>query len=406
MSRREGGATPRCVHFGECGGCSLQHIPYPEQLRLKRELVTRLVRAAVSDAPAARPTLAGTPIDNPWGYRQKIHFVFGSDRSGRRLVMGHYARGTRRVIPVRECPVHDERGNTLAFALRDEFMQAGVASAPEGTMKSVVIRAGQHTPELVATLVVTAASDTRVRAATRRVLDSPGPASPSSLHVNVHPRGDAFIFGRETRRISGTERLREDVAGISFLISPTSFFQTNVRAAEILVLLVRAAIPAGARVLDLYAGTGLFALRLARDGCTVVAVEENRDAVADGEASRRLNRIPAAKCRFIARSAEDAIRALRRPPRGRSEPFDVVVLDPTREGCSPPVIEETFGVLSPGTAVYVSCNPETLARDLGAITTHRYRIESLQPVDMFPHTDHIETVAVLRRGSGSELLRR
>lgn len=397
MSTRQGGAIPRCAHFGECGGCSSQHVPYPEQLRLKSDLVTRLVRAAVPDAPPARPALAGTPIDNPWGYRQKVHFVFGSDRSAGRLVMGHYARGTRRVIPVRECPVHDERGNALAFALRDGFLQAGAAPAPQGTLKSVVVRVGSHTSELMATLVVTDASDARVRGATRRVVERPGRASPSSFHVNVHPRGDAFIFGRDTRRISGTERLREDVAGVSFLISPTSFFQTNVRAAEILVRLVREAIPARSRVLDLYAGAGLFALPLARDGCTVVAVEGHRAAVADGEASRELNRIPPGKCRFVARAAEDAIRALRRQAVGRPEPFDVLVLDPPREGCSASVIEAAFGGLSPRTGVYVSCNPEALARDLVDITRHGYRIESLQPVDMFPHTDHIETVAVVRR---------
>ena len=114
--------APRCPHFGppdHCGGCTWQHIAYPEQLRLKTALVDRLVRAAVSDAPPARATIPSTPVDNPWGYRHKVHFVF--DRTQRGLVMGHYVRGTRRVIPVRECPVHDSRGNAIAFRFASTF---------------------------------------------------------------------------------------------------------------------------------------------------------------------------------------------------------------------------------------------------------------------------------------------
>ena len=386
-------STPRCPHFGPCGGCTWQYIPYPEQLRLKTELVTRLVRAVVPRAPAARAMLPGTATDNPWGYRHKVHFVFGS--VGGRLTMGHYTGRSRRVIDVRECPVHAEAGNALAFRLKDAYARARITAAPQGTLKSLAIRVGHHTPELMATLVVSEPSDKRLRAATRALLERPD--APTSFHLNVHPRGDAFVFGRDTRRLAGHERMRESVAGVSFLMSPAVFFQTNVGAAEVLVRLVRDAIPAGARVLDLYAGAGLFALPLARDGHDVVAVEENRAAVADGEASLRLNGIPGDRCRFVARRAEDAIGQFARPEKARPAPPDTVVLDPPREGCSPSVTQAVFRTLGPARAVYVSCNPEALARDLGAIVTHGYRIESLQPVDMFPHTAHVETVAVLHR---------
>ena len=277
---------------GGCGGCSWQHIAYAEQLRLKSDLVTRLVREAVPRAPQARPTLAGTPIESPWGYRQKVHFVFGP--GGSRLVMGHYARGTRRVIAVTTCPVHDERGNARAFSVRDAFARSNVIP-----LKGLAVRVAANTRETMTTLVLSGAADRRIRSASRSVTKHDD--ARSSLHVNVHPRGDAYIFGRETRRISGPDRLREEVAGTAFLISPTSFFQTNVRAAGLLVRLVTEAIPRPSRVLDLYAGAGLFALPLARAGHHVVAVEENRGSVADGEASRRLNRIGEEQCRFIGR---------------------------------------------------------------------------------------------------------
>jgi 23S rRNA (uracil1939-C5)-methyltransferase len=179
------------------------------------------------------------------------------------------------------------------------------------------------------------------------------------------------------------------VKGVSFVISPTSFFQTNIRAAEILATLVLDAIPAGASVLDLYAGAGLFALPLAQRGRIVTAVEENRQAVEDGEASLRLNRISSEHCRFVARRVEAALRTIRSA--------DVVVLDPPREGCAREVIEDVFGRLRPGFAVYVSCNPEALARDVAAVARHGYTIQSIQPVDMFPHTAHVEAVVVLTR---------
>lgn len=391
--------TPRCAHFGPgaeprgagpCGGCTWQHIAYGEQLRLKADLVTRLVRAAVPSAPAARPTIAGADVSNPWGYRHKVHFVFGSGPArGRRaaggLVMGHYVRGSRRIIPVRECPVHDDRGNALAFRVRDEYVRARIDAA--GVLRSLAVRVGYHTADLMATLVVSGDTDRRLRTATRRVTESD--PTLTSLHLNLHPRGDAFIFGRDTRRLSGSERMREEAGGASFLISPTAFFQTNVRAADVLVQLVLDAVPAAAAVVDLYAGAGLFAIPLARRGHNVVAVEENRAAVDDGEASLRLNRVAGGRCRFLARSVEAAL--------GSMSTADVAVLDPPREGCSREVVDALFGRVRPRRAVYISCNPEALARDLALIAAHRYRITSMQPVDMFPHTAHVETVVVLSR---------
>jgi 23S rRNA (uracil1939-C5)-methyltransferase len=407
--------TPKCRHFGPCGGCAWQHIAYPEQLALKTRLVQRLVRETVPRAPTVLPTLApcppagavAAPLDPqaPWGYRQKVHFVFSPSAGARgvhrasALVMGHYARGSRRVVPVQECPVHDERGNALAFALKASLDKAGVQAAPSstqppgrrpaqpGVLRSVAIRVASKTAELLATLVITDDSDRALRTATRRLLEKAGAAT--SLHVNLHPRQDAFIFGQETKRIAGQSRVREEVAGTAFLISPTAFFQTNVRAAEALVELVMSAIPTGKPVLDLYAGAGLFALPLARAGHRVLAIEDNRAAISDGEVSRRLNRIDETECRFVAQPVEMALR--------RIASAEVVVLDPPRSGCSVDVLNE-LRRLRPRTTVYVSCNPEALARDLAELTRDGFTIQSIQPVDMFPHTAHVETVVVMTGG--------
>ncbi len=205
--------TPRCRHFGQgaatrlgvCGGCTWQHIAYPEQLRLKTQLVEGLVRALVPRAPAVRATLAGTPLDRPWGYRHKMHFVFGGREP--MLTMGHYARGSRRVIPITECPVHDERGNAFGFAARETFTAAGLQAAggTGGTLRSLAIRVGCRTREIMATLIVSSDRDRRVRAATRRLLEQ---MPPTSMHLNVHARDAAYCFGRPPRAAKPASSVR------------------------------------------------------------------------------------------------------------------------------------------------------------------------------------------------------
>ena len=391
--------APRCPHFGPqassagpCGGCAWQHIAYAEQLRIKTAIVEQVVRAAVPRAPRVRAMLSATP-DDPWGYRRKVHFVFaGAGRDGR-LLMGHMARGSRRVVDVRECPVHADAGNQIAFSLHAAYRRAGVrAWTPDDprrdALRGVAVRVGGDSDEALTTLVVAHDRDRRLREATRRLVAEQ--ATGIGLHLNIHDRDDGFIFGRETRRLAGVDRVRETVAGITFLVSPTAFFQTNVAAAELLVRLVLEAVPPDLPVLDLYAGAGLFTLPLARRGHQVTAIEENRDAVRDGIASQALNRIPKNQCRWIARPVEAA---LARRATG------VVVLDPPREGCSDGVLRAVFAERGPAVAVYVSCNPHTLGRDLQAIARHGYAVTSVQPVDMFPHTPHIETVVTLTRDS-------
>jgi 23S rRNA (uracil1939-C5)-methyltransferase len=359
-------------------------------LRLKTALVTRLVRAALPDAPAALDMIPATPVDQPWGFRQKVQFVFGTAAGGTgRAEMGHYARGSRRVVEVDECPVHDPHGNETAYALRD-----AVTSPAPAALAGVAVRVGHASTERMTTIVAADERDPIVRAITKRFLrDRPD----TSVHLNLHTKRDGYVFGPVTRRLAGTERLREVVEGMSFLISPTAFFQTNVRAAGVLVRLVLDAVPAGGFVLDLYAGAGLFALPLAARGDRVLAVEEHPEAVADGHASLRLNRLDPARCRLVASRAEAFLRS--RLARPRRAP-DAVVLDPPRSGCSQEVLAGVFGTLEPSRAVYVSCDPIALARDLREIVRHQYQVRSVQPVDMFPHTPYVETVVVLERKTG------
>jgi 23S rRNA (uracil1939-C5)-methyltransferase len=403
--------TPRCRHFGPCGGCAWQHIEYAEQLRLKQGMVQAWLGGGARHAPGAsrrvavRPTL-GTPAPGggtPWGYRDKVSFVFGPGSRQASLVMGHYRRGSRTVLPVEECPVHAEAGNRLAFGLLEVLGRAHISGATpdggDGVARHVVVRVSEGTGEVLGTLVVTenvkalrrVTADLRARLAP----GDPGGAPPGiGMHLNVHDRPGPFLFGRQTRRLFGLGEVRERVGGASYLVSPTAFFQTNVRAADVLVREVLGALSDARRhrVLDLYAGVGLFAIPLARAGRAVTAVEENREAVASASAALGLNGIPGNACRLIASRVEDVMDRL-----GAGPAWDAVVLDPPRQGCPPRVLHWILHALAPGRIVYVSCNPEALSRDLAAAAATPYRVECVQPIDMFPHTAHIETVVTLVR---------
>jgi 23S rRNA (uracil1939-C5)-methyltransferase len=402
--------TPACRHFGLCGGCAWQHVAYPEQLRLKQQLLQGLLPGLdirpTLPTPSAEgsslvPTSLGDGVPTPWSYRNKVSFVFGQGGHGTSLVMGHYRRGSRTVVPVQECPVHAEAGNRFAFALRDVLERARIpGSTPdgeEGIARHVVARVPHGTADLLGTLVVTE-NVKPLRRVTAEMQKAIAPGHPGAtpprvgFHLNVHDRPGSMLFGRETRRLFGVGEVREQVGGILYLVSPTAFFQTNVRAAEVLVREVLDALPEARfrRVLDLYSGVGLFALPLAKQGRTVTAVEENRHAMAGAASAMRLNGIPDHACRLTAARVEDALK-------GVGPGWDAVVLDPPRQGCPPVVLDWLTRSLRPPRIVYVSCNPEALAHDLAAVPGSGYRFERIQPIDMFPHTAHVETVVVLER---------
>jgi 23S rRNA (uracil1939-C5)-methyltransferase len=386
--------TPGCPYFGPCGGCTWQHIAPDEQRRLKEQgLQALLAQSLGKSAPRVQPTLDPA---TPWGFRNKVHFVLGAASRAGGLVLGHYRRRSQSIVEVDVCPVHAGEGNRVAFAMRDALVRARIDGATpdgrRGVARHIVVRATETPRETLATLVATR-NDPGLRRVVSALLAAPGP--PDGLHLNVNDRPGPYLFGPETRRLHGRQRVRETIAGVSFLISPTAFFQTNVRAAEAMVQWVVDHAGEPATALDLYAGAGLFALPLAGRGPRVTAVEENDEAVDDGEASRRFNRIAETACRFVRARAEDLAggRARRAIPGAP----DLVILDPPRTGCPANVLNWICASLRPRRIIYVSCNPQALATDLRVPLAAGYAIETVQPVDMFPHTAHIETVAVLAR---------
>lgn len=398
-----------CKHFGVCGGCSLPGVPYPQQLADKRARLSRLLGIDV-------PPLVPSPSEDR--FRSKAAFVFGPEGQGRGLVMGHYARGSKQIVRIDECPVHSDRANRIAFALRDRLLRAriyGAGAQRNGLVRHLIVRTTSDDRQAVAMLVVTS-NDKALRTPVRGLLASPD--RPDGFYINVHDQPGPYMVGPETIKIEGHSHVKEDgvrpgtgsrIDNISFLVSPTTFFQTNVGAARELVRLVMEGVlgkpdlsaeaprakaeglPPPIRVLDLYSGSGLFTLPLALSGAKVTAVEENRQATKDLEANLRLNRVPDGRVRSICARVEDAL------PRLRKDSWDVVILDPPREGCSPEVLVGVFHEMKPPKSVLVSCNPDALARELPQILSAGYRLATVQPLDMFPHTEHIETIAIVQR---------
>ena len=291
--------------------------------------------------------------------------------------------------------MHSARGNRIAFALRDRLARAGISAAGPslaGLLRHLIVRTTSDDREAVAMLVVTR-NDKSLRTPVRALLHSD--ERPDGFFINIHDSPGPFMIGPKTIRIEGRSHVRETVGGLSYLISPAAFFQTNARAAAVLQRCVIEGVggpdEATARVLDLYCGSGLFSLPLAAAGARVTGIDENRQAIRDAETNVRLNRIPASRVQFISASVEDGLARVAR------EAWDAVILDPPRQGCPKPILSAVFHGIAPARAVYVSCNPDMLAAELPAILNAGYRAARIEAIDMFPHTDHIETVVRLIR---------
>ncbi len=383
-----------CRHAGVCGGCSLLHLSYADQLAGKTARLTELFGSFLPSSRASSTQIfLNVPhtTPDPSHFRHKVSFVFANDPRTGALVMGHHERGSKRVVPVSECPVHSERGNRIAFALRDRLAAARIEAAGAslaGVLRYIIVRTTEDEREAVAMLVVTR-NDKSLRAPLRAFLESD--ERPDGLFVNINDDPGPLMVGEQTLKIDGRSQVRERVGRVSYLISPTAFFQTNPAAAAVLQKTVVDSMQGARRVLDLYCGSGLFSLPLAQAGARVYGIEENPQAIRDAEQNARLNNIPSSRVRFRSARVEDAVHAVAR------DEWDGVVIDPPRAGCSDDVLEAVFQDLRPARVTYVSCNPEALAMELPGILQCGYQVTQLNAVDMFPHTEHIEAVVRLTR---------
>lgn len=380
-----------CPYFGRCGGCRLQHLVYPAQLAFKekqvRECLHRL--GGVGDFEL-RPIL---PAADTYGYRNKMEFTIAGDPPALGL---HVFERYDVVLDIERCLLQSETMNTLLDEfrrqLRDRALSVWDPRTERGLLRFVMMREGRNTGEAMVN-VVAAAPDIETLTPVADAVRDRAPAT-TSVVLNVNAKKASVAVGSEEHLLSGREHITESLDGVVFQVSANSFFQTNTRQAERLFAVVEAAceLTGEETLLDLYSGTGAISLLLARRVRAVYGIEVAAAAVADAIRNARANGIE--NCTFLAGEVRHVLPDLMR----QGVRASVVVADPPRAGFHPKALS-ALATLAPARIVYVSCNPSTLARDVGDLVRQGYRLEWVQPVDMFPQTPHIEAVARLSRAS-------
>jgi len=382
----------QCRHFLRCGGCHWQHARYEAQLRYKQERVQKELAYALGEQVPA--VLATAPAPAPFGQRHKVALQLLPDRARGLLPALHPLRD-HELVPVQECPASEPKALQLAFAAVAELahLRLPVFDPETGTglLRSVLVRRAAATGQAHLMIVATAAPVPGLDRALPALRD----AGAFAISVNVNDGEPARLLGRETHLLDGPRRIRDELDGISYLISPDAFFQTSPHGALQLVRAVCDGLAPGPgdRVLDLYCGGGLFALQLARRAGSVLGIEESPVAVGDAIAAQKQNRLRNAQ--FVQGPAEALLRRVRD---GHLPQPTLAVLDPPRSGASPEALQQ-LAALAPARIAYVACDPRALARDLAQLRDLGYRAQSVLPVDMFPQTAHVEAVAVLGRST-------
>ncbi len=386
--------TYTCQIARDCGGCEWLSVPYPIQLRRKQEEVAGLLSQMVEADGGELRDIVGMEGE-PLAYRHKAATPYAHAGRGR-IACGFYARGSHRIVRCNECLVEDPRARKILNAAGRAAEKLHIPAYDEdkgtGVLRHAVVRCGYATDDVLLTVVTNVDRLRKPQAFVDAVLD----AAPevTSIVQNVNTRRTNAILGYKSFTLHGDGVMHDKLLGCTFEIGPTSFYQTNPAQTEVLYRLAieGGALEPGMRVLDAYCGTGTIGICAASaiNELQVIGVERVEGAVRSAKRNAEANGL-AERCRFV---AADATEWMARE--GRKLGFDVVLMDPPRAGSTE---EFLLGVaaLAPKRVVYVSCNIQTQARDLEFIRRHGYRIESLTPVDMFPHTKHVESVCVLVR---------
>ena len=371
-----------------CGGCPLLGLDYAEQLKQKEATVKKLLGKY-------GPVNAIRGMENPYHYRNKVISTFTTGWGGK-LTSGIYAANSHKVLPVESCLLQDPVLDKTMEAVRAAAIACRYQPYNEdkgtGLVRHCLLRRGVATGQVMVVLVTAQAVLPGAKNFVRALLAEAEKRGVTVTTVvqNVNPRKTSVVLGDAEKVLYGKGYILDTLCGKTYALSPRSFYQINHSQTEVLYgLAVEAAHLTGKEVvLDAYCGIGTIGLTAADHAKQIVGVELNRDAVQDAIGNAKHNGVKNA--RFF---AADATRWISEAA-AAGERADVIFMDPPREGSTPQFIE-SVARMAPKRVVYVSCNPETLARDLALLTKKGYRVESSTPVDMFPHSEHIETVVLL-----------
>lgn len=376
----------KCNISKKCGGCQFQGIPYKEQLKKKQKKEQSLLGAYGKVCP-----IIG--MENPYYYRNKVHAVFDRDRKGN-IISGIYEEGTHRVVPVENCLIEDEKSQEIIRTIRGMLKSFKIRTYDEdtgyGLLRHVLIRRGFSTGEIMVVLV----TGSPIFPSKNNFVKALRKAHPeiTTVVLNVNDRQTSMVLGDREKPIFGPGFIKDRLCGCMFRISPKSFYQVNpVQTERLYKKAIRLADLKGKeKVLDAYCGIGTIGMIASKQAKEVIGVELNRDAVRDAIGNAKGNGVK--NIRFYQADAGEFMVAMAE----QGEKMDVVFMDPPRAGSDEAFLQSVIK-LAPKKVVYISCNPETLARDLGYLTKKKYKVTKICPVDMFPFTDHCEVITCLQR---------
>jgi 23S rRNA (uracil1939-C5)-methyltransferase len=394
---------PFCSHFGVCGGCRWQMLPYPRQLQYKQKQVEDVLRRIGKVALPPLLPILGAPESTH--YRNKIEYTFSNKRfllpaeladpsaSSQQNVAGFHARGLfDKVVDIDTCHLQEEPTNRLRKAIKEFALERDLTfydiRLHQGWLRNLQLRICT-TGEVMANLVIGYEDVPVVRELTDLLLGQFPELT--TLLVTINPKWNDSLTDLEPRVVHGKGYVVEKLEDFRFKIGPKSFFQTNSRQGERLYQVTRefAELTGKETVYDLYCGTGSIGIFVSRQAARIVGVEAVAEAVDDARENAELNGIRHA--RFFAGDVVDVCQDGFFAAEGRP---DVIITDPPRAGMHEGLVNKILKIAAP-TVVYVSCNPATQARDLQLLDA-RYAVTNVQPVDMFPHTHHIENIVQLK----------
>lgn len=398
--------APRCAHAGECGGCRWQHHPYAYQLKTKQDSVAKAFEGLLPKDVQIAPILA---CEEPWHYRNKMEFTFSTDRQKERYLGLIINASKGRVLNLQECHLTNSWFIDALKAVREWWQKSDLEAyhgyRDTGALRTLTLREGMRTGDRMAMLTVSGNADYALK---RSEIDSfvqclQNSVTPEGANLSIFLRIQQIAKGSPTQffemHLAGPDHIREILhvgeETFEFHVSPTAFFQPNTLQAERLYAhaLQLAQIPPDAIVYDLYCGTGTLGICAARHAKQVVGVEISPEAILDARTNAALNGME--NVTFLAGAVHDILKAIETEKRYPKP--DVVMVDPPRAGLDPVSIEHLVK-FSPKKILYISCNPTTQAENIAELAQKGYRVTAMQPVDQFPHTVHIENIAVLEKG--------
>lgn len=384
--RRAEESGDACPLAKKCGGCAYQGMDYDRQCRKKQKRVEELFAGSLKVHPIIR-------MENPYHYRNKVHAVFDRDRKGK-PISGIYQEKTHRVVPVEKCLIEDEKSDAIISSVRSLLPSFKIKIYDEdtgyGLLRHVLVRRGFATNQIMVVLVTASpvfpSKNNFVRALLKEHPEI------TTIVQNVNDRNTSMVLGKKEHVLYGRGYIEDVLCGCTFRISSQSFYQVNPVQTEKLYgkAIGLAGLKGTETVLDAYCGIGTIGLIAAAHCGKVAGVELNKDAVRDAISNCSRNKIE--NVRFFAGDATEFMEKLA----ADGQRLDVVFMDPPRSGSTERFMDAAAAVM-PQRVVYISCNPETLARDLTYFAALGYKAEEVWPVDMFPWTEAIEAVTVLRR---------